>query len=88
MYIDVCVEPRLLRLQFILILCSFSIYYNRNVNIGFVAYPLSHSMGTGFRGHYLGVKRVERVIVHSAVSNAKFKNKWNYTPLPPYAFTV
>jgi len=56
--------------------------------MGSVAHPLSHSMGTGVQGRFPGVKRPEHEIVHSTLSDAKFKNKWTYTPLPPYAFIV
>ena len=73
---------------FFLIYCSFFIYYSRNVNTGSVAQPLSNSMGTGVQGHFPRLKRPELEIVHSTASNAKFKNKWTYTPLPPYAFIV
>jgi hypothetical protein len=66
----------------------FFTYYSRNVNIGSVAHPLPYSMGTGIQGHFSVVKRPELEIVHSAVSNAKFKGRWIYAPLPPYAFIV
>jgi hypothetical protein len=77
-----------LHLVVFLNLVFFFTYYSRNVNIGSIAHPLSNSMGTGIQGHFLEVKHPECEIVHSAVSSAKFKNKWTYNPLPLYAFIV
>ena len=69
-------------------LVFFFTYYSRNVNIDSVAHPLSNSVGTGIQVHFLEVKQLECEIVCLAVSSAKFKNKWTYTPLPPHAFIV
>jgi hypothetical protein len=51
-------------------------------------HPLSYSMGAGVQGHFVGAKWPEHEIGLSFPSNAKFKNKWSYTPLPLYAFVV
>ena len=61
--------------------------YNE-ANFGYVAHPLFPSMATGVQGHFPGVKLPECEIELSFPSNAKFKNKWSYTPLTLYAFIV
>jgi hypothetical protein len=48
--------------------------YGRNIDSGSVAHQFFHSMGTGVQGHFLGVKRSEHEIDHSAPSNVKVKN--------------
>jgi len=53
-----------------------------------LAHPLSYSMGTGVQGHFVGAKWPEHGIGLSFPSIAKVRNKWSYTPLPLYAFTV
>jgi len=35
-----------------------------------------------------GVKQPGHEADHSYLSSAKVKNTWNYTSIPPYAFTV
>jgi hypothetical protein len=53
-----------------------------------LAHPLSYSMGTGVQVHFVGINQPEHEFDLLFPSNAKFKNKWNYTSLPPYAFVV
>jgi len=53
-----------------------------------LAHPLSFSMGTGVQGHFMGANWPEHEIDLSFLSNAKFKNKWSYTPLPVFAFIL
>jgi hypothetical protein len=53
-----------------------------------IAHPLSYSMGTGVQVHFVEIKRPEHENDLSFPSNAKFKNKWTYTSLPPYPFVV
>jgi len=50
-----------------------------------LAHPLSCSMGTGVQGHFVVAKWPEYENDLLFPSNAKFKNKWSYTPLPLYA---
>jgi hypothetical protein len=45
-------------------------------------------MVTGVQGHFVGAKWPEHKIDLSFPSNTKFKDKWSYTLLPPYAFIV
>ena len=66
----------------------FFLYNSRNANTGSVAHPLSYSMGTGVQGHFVGTKWPELDTDLSFPSNAKFKNKWSYTPLPLYDLIV
>jgi hypothetical protein len=53
-----------------------------------LAHPLSYSMGTGVQGHFVRARWPEHFTDLSFPSNAQFKNKWSYTPLPLYAFMV
>jgi len=53
-----------------------------------LAHPLSYSMGTGVQGHFVGAKWPEYENDLLFPSNAKFKNKWSYTPLPYMLYSV
>ena len=51
-----------------------------------LAHPLSYWIGTGDHGHFVGAKWPQYETDFSFPSNAKFQNKWSYTPPPLYAF--
>jgi hypothetical protein len=54
------------------------------VNTDFEVHSSSYSMGTGTLSK--GVKRQGREADHSPLTNAAVREKWIYTPTPPYAF--
>jgi len=53
-----------------------------------LAHTLSYSMGIYGQGHFLGAKWPEHETDLSFPCNAKFQNKWSYTPVPQYAFIM